>query len=383
MALHFTPQEFARRRQALVSAMQEANLDGMLIFKQESMFYLTGYDTFGYCFFQCLVVDAQGNYAILTRSADKRQVELTSIVSDLTIWKDAADAEPARDLLALVKDRGLAGKRLGVEYQAYGLTAALGKRLDAAFEGQAALEDASGLVDRLRVVKSEDELVYVRKAGELADLALDAAAAETRAGADEGVILGAMHNAIFSGGGDYPGNEFIIGSGDHALLCRYQSGRRILQARDQLTLEWAGAYRHYHAAMMRTWCIGESSARHRQLHEASVAALEATCASLVPGKTYGQAFAEHARVMDDFGLSEHRLNASGYSLGTTFTPTWMDWPMMYQDNPVEILPGMVIFAHMIIMDSASGTAMCYGHSVEVTAHGNAPLSHRPTDLLVF
>ncbi len=383
MALHFSSEEFARRRQALVAAMQEAQLDGMLIFKQESMFYLTGYDTFGYCFFQCLIVDGHGNYAILTRSADKRQVELTSIVTDLTIWKDAADAAPAYDLLDLVRSKGLAGKRLGVEYQAYGLTAALGRRLDAAFVGQADLVDASGLVDRLRVVKSEDELVYVRKAGELADLALDAAAEQTRAGADEGRILGAMHDAIFSGGGDYPGNEFIIGSGDYALLCRYQSGRRVLQPTDQLTLEWAGSYRHYHAAMMRTWCIGAATDRHRQLHEASVAALDATCASLVPGKTFGQAFAEHARVMDDFGLSEHRLNASGYSLGTTFTPTWMDWPMMYQDNPVQILPGMVVFAHMIIMDSDTGTAMCFGHTVEVTADGNAPLSHRPTDLLVF
>ncbi len=383
MSLHFTSEEFARRRAALVSAMQAAKLDGLLLFKQESMFYLTGYDTFGYCFFQCLLVTANGDYAILTRSADKRQVELTSIVDDLTIWKDGVEAKPERDLVSLAKARGLGGKRLGVEYQAYGLTAALGKRLDAAFEGQADLVDASGLVDRLRVVKSAAELVYVRKAGELADLAWDAAVEQTHAGADEGRILGAMHNVIFSGGGDYPGNEFIIGSGDHALLCRYQSGRRVLQNPDQLTLEWAGSYRHYHAAMMRTLCIGEASERHRELHAASVAALEATCASQVPGNTFGQAFAEHVRVLDDFGLSQHRLNACGYSLGTTFTPTWMDWPMMYEDNPVVIEPGMVIFSHMIIMDSDSQTAMCFGHSVEVTADGNAPLSHRPTDLLVL
>ena len=85
----------------------------------------------------------------------------------------------------------------------------------------------------------------MRKAGKLADLALKAAVDETRDGADEGRILAAQQAAIFAGGGDYPGNEFIIGSGKDALLCRYKAGRRKLSRRDQLTLEFAGVYRNY------------------------------------------------------------------------------------------------------------------------------------------
>ncbi len=56
-------------------------------------------------------------------------------------------------------------------------------------------------------------------------------------GADEADILAAMQGAIFSGGGDYPANEFIVGSGAEALLCRYKAGRRKLDVNDQLTLE--------------------------------------------------------------------------------------------------------------------------------------------------
>jgi Xaa-Pro aminopeptidase len=74
----------------------------------------------------------------------------------------------------------------------------------------------------------EAELACVRRAAELADDALQAAVDHTRAGADEGVILARMHDAVFEGGGDYPGNPFIIGSGPGALLCRYFSGRRRL-----------------------------------------------------------------------------------------------------------------------------------------------------------
>src|SRR3546814_7647767 len=123
-------------------------------------------------------------------------------------------------------------------------------------DGFATLVDASELVSRLRMVKSPAELAYVRRAAELADAALDEAHRLTGPGADEGEILAAMQGAVFRGGGDYPGNEFIIGSGPDALLCRYFTGRRVLDATDQLTLEFAGAYRHYHACLMRTIPVG-------------------------------------------------------------------------------------------------------------------------------
>jgi Xaa-Pro dipeptidase len=130
-------------------------------------------------------------------------------------------------------------------------------------------EDASLLVSRLRLVKSEAELACVRRAAELADDALQAADRPHPPGADEGVILARMHDAVFEGGGDYPGNPFIIGSGPGALLCRYFSGRRRLDPVDQLTLEFAGVHRQYHACLMRTLLVGEASPRHRELFDAA------------------------------------------------------------------------------------------------------------------
>ena len=129
----------------------------------------------------------------------------------------------------MLESLGAKGKRLGIENQSYGLTHLNGKQVDAAMEGFCKLTDASDLVNMIRVVKSPAELKYVRKAGELGDAALKAAIRKTKAGADEGEILAAQQAAVFSGGGDYPANEFIIGSGRDALLCRYKSGRRKLR----------------------------------------------------------------------------------------------------------------------------------------------------------
>ena len=382
MALHFTDAEFRRRRAALLAAMAEADLDGMLLFQQESMYWLTGYDTFGFCFFQSLVVTADGRMALLTRSADLRQARHTSTVEDVRIWKDSAQATPTQDLKALAADLGLAGKRLGVEYESYGLVASNGKKLDAAFEGFATLEDASLLVTRLRVVKSEEELAYVRKAGALADQADAAALALIRAGADEGEVLAAQQAAIFRAGGDYPGNEFIIGSGRDALLCRYKAGRRVLETRDQITLEFAGVYRRYHAAIMRTAVVGDPKPQHLAYHRAAREALLACEAAMEPGRSAGDIFAAHARILDQHGLSAHRLNACGYSLGARFTPSWMDWPMFYEHNPWVIEPGMVLFAHMILMDSETETALCLGRTSIVTERGAEPITLPDLDLAI-
>jgi Xaa-Pro dipeptidase len=374
MALHFERSEYAKRIRKACLAMEADGLDGLLMFQQESMYYLTGYDTFGFCFFQCLFLGADGRVALLTRAPDLRQAQHTSIIEDIQIWTDAAGAKPAVQLKDMLTRLGAKGKKLGIETNSYGLTYHNGKAVFEELNGFCSLVEASHLVDRLRVVKSDAELKYVRNAGKLADEALKAAIKKTKAGADEGEILAAQQAAVFAGGGDYPGNEFIIGSGEDALLCRYKTGRRKLSKRDQLTLEFAGVYRHYHAALMRTIIIGKPSKQHQRLDEACRAALKACEKMLRPGYTAGDVFAAHASVMDAHGMKKHRLNACGYSLGAKFTPSWMDYPMFYADNPVKLEPNQVFFAHMILMDSDSGNAFCLGRTYIITKAEPEPLS---------
>lgn len=382
MALHFTRKEFSERLDRLKARMADRKLDCMLLFAQESMFWLTGYDTFGYCFFQCLVVKADGEMVLLTRAPDLRQAQHTSILDNIVIWADRGGADPTVDLHQLLSDLDLVGSRIGIEYDTQGLTAKNGIAVNERLKSFGELEDASDIVNGLRVIKSPEELAYVRKAGELSDDALDAAIAETRAGADEGDILAAMHSAIFSKGGDYPGNEFIIGSGADALLCRYKSGRRVLADNDQLTLEWSGTWAHYHAAMMRTLIIGEPTSRHMELYEAAKDALFAVRDAMSVGNTFSDMFHAHAKTLDNAGLSRHRMNACGYSLGAVYTPCWMDMPMIYAGNEIVIEEAMVIFTHMIIFDSESETAMTLGQSYITAADGPECLSRHEIDLIV-
>ncbi|MBO1039806.1 aminopeptidase P family protein [Ochrobactrum sp. MYb15] len=382
MALHFEPEEFAARRDRLILKMEEEKLDALLLFAQESMYWLTGYDTFGFCFFQCLVVKADGSTVLMTRSADLRQARHTSNIDNITVWTDRDNANPAIDLRNILTELDLLGTRIGIEYQTHGLTGANARKLDEQLQSFAKLFDASGMVDRLRLLKSPAEITYAKRAAELSDDALDAALKLTKAGASEADILAAMMSANFAGDGDYPANEYIIGSGADALLCRYKAGRRTLSANDQLTLEWSGVFRHYHAPMMRTVIIGQPKAEHLKLYNAAREALEAVETAMTPASTFGDVFDAHSRTMEAHGLTRHRLNACGYSVGARFTPSWMDPQMFYSGNPESIQPDMTLFAHMIIMDSDTETAMTLGQTYLTTNGAAVPLSRHSLDIIV-
>ena len=383
MTVHFTNEELAARRKSVADELADRGLDGLLMFRQESMYYLTGYDTFGYVFFQCLYMGADGEtLTLLTRTPDLRQAEHTSVIEDIRLWYDAEGVNPADDLREILEEHGARGKRLGIETDAYGLTGYNLKRVEAALDSFCELVEVSDLVTSLRMVKSPAEIEYVREATQLADLGLDRAVEVAAPGIFEGDVLAALQGAIFEGGGDFPANEVIIGSGPRALLFRSAAGMRRMDPIDQLSLEWAGSYRHYHAAMMRTLAVGEASGYQRNLHSAVREAIEAMTESLSPGRPVGEVDDAHRRVLDAAGLKEHRFAACGYSLGTTFSPNWMDKPMLYSGNPVLAEPGMVFFLHCIVTDSDRGVAMSLGYTCLVTDTGREVLSKRPLDMIV-
>ena len=122
MALHFSKQEFISRKKNTLKSMKEQNLDALLIFRQESMYWLTGYDTFGYVFFQTLILDKNGDTKLQTRAPDQRQAQKTSNNEKIKISIDKDGSNPTNDLKQILNDLNLQNKNIGIEYEAYGMT---------------------------------------------------------------------------------------------------------------------------------------------------------------------------------------------------------------------------------------------------------------------
>ena len=388
MHLHFSTAEFEQRKASVLSSMQAHELDALLMFKQESMYWLTGYDTFGFCFFQCLVLHSNGILSLLTRKPDLRQALLTSVIKDVRVWKDAHQANPAVDLKLMLQDLGLENATIGVEWDSHGLNAKNGKLVESALHDFVRLKDASYLVSELRLIKSPIELDYVRRAGRTADLAMQDVFRLSVPGAWEGDIFAAMQGTVMREDGDDPANENILSSGECALLGRYITGRRHIDPNDEVLAEIAGTYRHYHVAIMRTIRVGRVIEKQRDLWHLGVEALRNAQDACLPGRPIGEIYQAYVRTISNSNYSfgrglDYALPFSiGYSLGATFAPTWMDYPLLYGDNPRLIEPNMVFFMHMTLRDDASGFSATPGETVIVTNSGVERLSTLDLDFRV-
>lgn len=376
MALHFQRNEFDARIASARAALQREKLDAILLFAQESLYYLTGFDTSGFVFFQCALLTAgSSKIVLLTRRPDLEQARRTSIITDVRLWYDGEGADPSKELQAILEEEKLARSRIGIELRTFGLTADKYDLVRRRLDGWCELVDASHLVRNLRMVKSPAEIAYVRKAAELADRSLEAMLAAASPGAFEGDIAAAGAAPILAGGGDPPPSGPVLGSGDRALLVRSATGFRHLDPVDQLTMEFAASYRHYCACLMRTIAVGKANDTQRAMFEVTRDALAAMMEAARPGRPLGEIDDAHRRVYDQAGYGHARMAACGYSLGALYRPTWMDVPpMLYSGNPLPAAPGMVLFLHAILIDAASNLAMSLGHTITITSTGAEVLS---------
>lgn len=383
--IHFERSEFDGRLKDARALMRRDGLDALLVFSQESHYYLTGFDTKGFVFFQCAVVTANDDPVILlTRKPDLEQARRTSIIEDIRLWFDAPGADPTGELQDILAEKGLAGKKIGLELRSFGLTGDNHDLLRRRLDGWCVLADASYLVRELRLIKSEAEIEYVRKAAELADRSLEAMVETAGPGVFEGKIAAAGIAPILEGGGDMPPSGPVLGSGDRALLVRSATGYRHLDDVDQLTIEHAGSYRHYCACLMRTLTIGTPGDRHRDMFSATKDAMLAMTDAARSGNTIGQIDDAHRATFDNAGYNHARLSACGYSLGATYSPSWMDVPpMIHSGNDTLIRPGMILFLHAILVDGPRNLAMSAGYTILTREEGQTPevLSRLPLELI--
>ena len=379
--LHFPRGEYDRRLSAVVSALDQQGLHGVVLFRQESMYYLSGYDTSGYTMFQAMYLGVDGRMALLTRSADRIQSRVTSIIPDIRIWTDHEEASPAEELRELLRDYGCENQTIGIEYHAYGLTGQRALAVNSALQDFCTLVDASDTVRLVRLVKSNLELDYVRQAGTLCDEMLEVSIEYTQPGNTVKSVYGAMMQVLMTGGGDPSASRWPMGAGESAVFCRYHTGDEIIQDNDQVIFEPAAAYRHYHACMMYNIVTGDLDPRHQAMHESCVDALESCQALLRAGNTVGELYAAHANAFQRGGYTNAALAACGYSVGISYPPTWMDWPMIWAENPHVLEPGMVFFMHMILLDDSTGLSMCLGETAIVTEGACERINHMPRDVI--
>ncbi|MQA11878.1 MAG: M24 family metallopeptidase [Pseudonocardiaceae bacterium] len=365
---HFTLDEFQRRQSAVREALAARGLDGLLLFKIEDMYWLTGLDTDGFCVFHAMFLGTDAGLTHISRTADVANVRYSSICEDIHLWIDTEGAPKSAAVKDTLASHNMAGKRIGIQLDTMGLTPRLHEELKAELDGWCELVDASDVVRTLRLVKSPAELDYIRRAGGIVNTCRDVAIAEARPGAFEGDIMGKLWHTTFAEDGDPPAHRSPIGNGASALNTRYTTRRKYVGENDQITFELGAGYRHYHATDMFVVLTGPRvDPRHLRMHDACRDALFAVQNTLRAGNTVGDLYEAHGATLAKHGYEHALLAACGYTMGATWPPTWMEQPMIYADNPLVLEPNMTFFTHMVLVDHDTGLTMSLGEQAIVTA----------------
>ena len=382
--LPFELSEHLSRQSRLREEMISNGFDAILVFAQESHYWLTGYDTGGYVFFQCAVILAREEKIILlTRRPDLVQAQRTSTIEDIRIWWDADEANPALDLKQILRECNLKGAKVAVELNTHGLTGWNLWRVQHALEGFCTLVDDDQMIRKLRLIKSPAEISYTRKAAEILDRSLEAVIAASRPGVLDSEIKSAYLASILADGADMPPNPPLFNSGPRAVYGRGVSEPRLIEDQDQILVEYPVAYRRYNVKTEWTILFGNVSDTQRKMYDVARKTLHEMTEIAIPGTTLGEIFDVHARGLDNGGYKKHRYGATGYSVGCTFSPTSMDVPpMIYPGNKTKCSPGMTLFYHVMIGDSDTGYGMGVGHTLLVTEGAPEVLTKLPSELTV-
>jgi Xaa-Pro aminopeptidase len=345
---HQTMHEGALQR--LRIRAREAGLDGLLLFGPANLQYLAGFHSNAYSRPLTLLVPLASDPVLLVPRLEELQARRLTGLRDVRSYVEwdagsvaggAVEEEWRALLLDALADRGLPGGRLGVERAA--LSAPREEGLRAALPKHECV-DASGWVEALRLVKSQDEVANHRRAGALAAAGLDAAVAAARAGATELEIKGGGLQAILAEAGRrHP--DLPVAAGGNAL-----AGERIAAVHtpasavrpapgDLLFVVWSVAVGGSHCELSRTVVAGgDPTAEQRRLFRAVAAAHAAARDAARPGTAAADLDRAARTALAGAGLADHLPMRAGHGVG--FAP--VEAPNLGAGDRTPLRPGMVI-----------------------------------------
>ena len=381
--IHFSRDEFQERQRRVREKLRELELDGMLLFKIEDMFWLCGYESDGFCIFSCMFIGLNGELTHLARPADLGNISYSSICQDVRISEDSKHSPRSEHIKDMLVSHGMHGRRIGIQVDTMGLTPRMFLEIQNKLDDWCDLVIAPDFIRVLRLVKSPRELQYFRKAGSIMDIVMDKVIEATYPEAFEGDIYATFYDTLFRLDADLPAHIPPFGSGDSALNLRYTSGRKYVGENDQVTLELGLAYRRYHVACMCVVLTGpDIDARHLKMHSVSVTALEAVQSKMIIGSTVGDLYDAYRKTLVDHGEENSVLTVCGYTMGALWPPTWMEQPLIFEGNETVLQENMTFFTHMIMNDRSSGLSMAVAEQAIITDGAPEIITHAPRQPII-
>ena len=384
-ALAFDEREYRERQARLRTAMRERQLDGLLLHATENLCYLTGFQTPGYYFVQALIITVDGDLRLLTRYLEQTNAFGYSCLDASALRAYADEDDPAEAIVASLRELGLDNAVIGIEKDGYSvMPIAVYERIVNRLPG-ARFENGSGLVERLRSVKSSAEIEHIRSACDIASAGMRSAVEHCRTGMTEHALAAEIERTTTSLGSGYPGLPLFLSSGDRTFIRHAVASDKRIEPGDNVLVELTGVIWRYAGPLFRTFSIGPPSAALRAHSDVANRMLDALMNAARPGVTSHDVNTAVIAAARDSGIDAGVTKRAGYSVGLNFPPDWGEGVFLdlRNGNRTELEPGMVFHCPqaMRLGDSRPSTV---SETVLITANGCEVLTtFEPRDLITI
>jgi ectoine hydrolase len=327
--LHFSRDEYDRRTSQTRAQMARSGLEVILLSDPSNMAWLTGYDGWSFYVHQGVLLGLEGEPVWWGRGMDAQGAKRTVFMRDDNIagypdhYVQSTERHPMQHLAREIEARGWQRARIGVELDNYWYSAAahatLGRELP-----NATLIEATGLVNWQRVMKSEAEIDFIRRAARIVD-AMHARVAElVEPGLPKNVLVAEIQKQATLGAdghwGDYAAFVPMLPSGMDATAPHLTWDDRPFRKGEGTFFELGGCYRRYHCPLSRTVFLGKPPQKFLDAEKAVLEATEAGLAKAREGNTCEDVAVAFFDTLKRKGFEKD--SRAGYSIGLSYPPDW-------------------------------------------------------------
>ncbi|MBO9452790.1 M24 family metallopeptidase [Tropicibacter sp. R16_0] len=345
----FSQVEYDRRIAKTRQAMEQAGLDLLFVTDPSNQAWLTGYDGWSFYVHQGVLLGLEGEPIWWGRYMDALGGRRTCWMSDDNIhgyadnYVQSTVRHPMQDLAGHIRRLGLDTARIGVEMENYYYSAKAHAVLVAELPN-AAIQDATALVNWQRLVKSVEEITFIRKAARISEKVIQTAIDRAAPGVRKNDLVADIFHAGITGvdddWGDYPAIVPLTPSGLDATAAHLTWNGAPMGAGEATFFELSGCYRRYHAPLCRTVYLGTPPPEMRAAEQAQIEGIAAGLEAARAGNRTCDIANAFLDVLAKHGLS--REGRMGYPIGLSYPPDWGERTASIRTEDETVLqPGMV------------------------------------------
>jgi Xaa-Pro dipeptidase len=359
-----------------------AGYSALVVASPEDIYYLTGLNHQGHFAATVLVVPRDGPLLLVARAMEAPT--MAAQVPQCVHVPYADDQDPAAVLANAVRSVAAAGSEVGVEMTSMSLPVSVWEPLQSILTS-VHFDDASGLVARLRQVKSPAEITLLRRAAEASSRAMDAGLAAVKDGVPQHEVVAAVYAEMILAAKEYPAMAPLIRSRDTLLQEHVGWDDQPVAAGDALFFELSASVGRYHAPLTRMAYLGDPPPGTEVAASIATAGLEAVRYALQPGALATDVYDAWQAVVDDgLGHSDYRRHHCGYVVGIGFPPTWTGGAGVVglrRGSDMEIREGMTFHVLSWLLDQEPADFVL-SDTVLVTPDGGEILTTTRRDPIV-